>query len=62
MLNELKGPMRTLNRDKYAYIHEQQRLARKQLERIQCELHGKLRDEELIAHEKTARDRYLVIL
>ena len=62
MLKGLRGPLRKLSRDKYADIHEQQRLARMQLVRIQCELHGKPRDAELMAQEKKARERYLVIL
>ena len=35
MRNDLRGPLRKLNRDKYADIYEQQRLARMQLEKVQ---------------------------
>ena len=62
LFNRLRGPLRELNRDKYADIHEHQRLARLQLEQIQEDLHGKPRDAKLIAKEKKARERYLVIL
>jgi len=62
MLNDLRGPLRKLNRDKYAAIHEQQITARIQLEKVQSELHGNPRDEDLLAHEKVVRDIYLEIL
>ena len=62
MLNNLKGPWRKLNRDKFADIHEQQRLARMHLEKVQNELHGNPRDEGLLEQEKEARGRYLELL
>ena len=62
MLNNLRGSLRKLNRDRFADIHDQQRVARMQLERVQSELHGNPRDEALLAQEKEARDRYLEIL
>jgi len=54
--------LRKLNRDRFADIHEQQKVARMQLERVQSKLHGNLRDEVLIVQEKEARGRYLEIL
>ena len=62
MLNNLRGSLRKLNRDRFADIHDQQRVARMQLERVKSELHGNPRDEALLAQEKEARDRYLEIL
>ena len=54
--------MRKLNRDKFSDIHEQQRLARKQLDRVQEELHANPMDETLIAQEMERRIKYLEIL
>jgi len=50
MLSKLRGPLRKLNRDRFADIHEQQRIARLQLERVQSELYGNPRDEVLLCN------------
>jgi len=49
MLSQLIGPLRKLNRDKFSNIHEQQWLARKQLDRVQAELQDNPMDEILTA-------------
>jgi len=62
MLSKLRGPLRKLNRDRFADIHEQQRIAKVQLERVQKELYDNPRNEALLAQEKEGRIKYLEIL
>ncbi|KAJ8419395.1 LOW QUALITY PROTEIN: hypothetical protein Cgig2_013292 [Carnegiea gigantea] len=61
-LQQLQYHLRKLNRDKFADIHEQQRNARGELERVQKEFWANPTNEELLTKEGEYRERYLKLL
>ncbi|KAJ8425318.1 LOW QUALITY PROTEIN: hypothetical protein Cgig2_020956 [Carnegiea gigantea] len=58
----MEGPLKKLHRDKFADLHEQQQVARDELERVQAQLQQQPLEAVLLAREKEIRDRYIKIL
>ena len=61
-MHSLQAPLRKLNRDNFSDLHEQQHLARRQLELIQEQLHVNPQNAGLIEKEKIERERCLRVL
>jgi len=61
-LRQLKKPLKKLNKDKYADIHNQQGLARRKLEVVQEMLHKNPRDRDLLDKEQECKETYNRIL
>ncbi|KAJ8424008.1 hypothetical protein Cgig2_032392 [Carnegiea gigantea] len=59
IFKNVRGPLRKLNRDKFADAHEQQGIASRKLELIQEQLQHNPRDRDLMAQEKECRANYM---
>ncbi|KAJ8427758.1 hypothetical protein Cgig2_006426 [Carnegiea gigantea] len=62
ILRSTRGPLRRLNREKFAGIHEQQQIARRELDIAQEKLHKEPINSMLEEEEKACREKYIKIL
>lgn len=59
---KIRAKLRLLNKDHFADLRSQQSEIRNELEKIQSSLQNDPNNEQLLHHEKEAREKYIDIL